>query len=202
MSTATGRLRTSWSQNYAEWMVILVVAVALLAGWGVRTYAESWVGRASTATGPALTVSYPAWWLSSADGGDLRFRDVRAGGVPPAIEVRAANAAQADQAVHALALEADSLSLGRGRELSAYRILSTDTKATYRGAPALEVSYVYVLDKADAFQQQLPVVMLGEDMLVYQAGRVFVFSLQAPQDGFDQAQRRFRALVDSATFGS
>ncbi|HOG47391.1 MAG TPA: hypothetical protein PLB78_12205, partial [Anaerolineae bacterium] len=62
--------------------------------------------------------------------------------------------------------------------------------------------YAYVEDNANAFLQRLPVVMLGEDLVTYQQGRVYVISLQAPQDEFAEAQRRFQALLDSVSFGS
>ncbi len=199
MTAMVGRLRAAWAESYAEWMVILVVAVALAAGWGVKTFAENQVEPYSMA---GVDVSYPAGWFASGPAaGVLRFRDTSSGGTPAQIEVRAATAVDAEAAAQALALEADALSLKRARELTAYRVLSSDD-ARYRGQPALHISYVFVQDESNAFRQELPTVMLGEDLLAYQQGKIYVFSLQAPRGEFGGARRHFQALLGSAAFST
>jgi hypothetical protein len=198
MSTVANRLRAEWSETYAEWMVILMVVVALAAGWGVKSYAEN---QAARYTAGGVSVSYPFGWSASTTAdGVLRFRDMRAGGAPSMLEVRSISMAGASSITQTLALEADALALSRAQDLTAYRILETDDAAAFRGQPALRVSYVFVLDEPDAFQQHLPAVMLGEDVLTYQQERVVVFSVQATKDEFDQMQHRFRALLESARF--
>lgn len=191
----TCRLCAEWRENCGEWLVALVVVVALAAGWGLKAYAENAVEPYAA---DGLSVSYPAGWLASAPvEGVLRFRNAQAGGAAETLEVRLA-AAGAEPSVEALAIEADALSLERAQDLIAYRVLETG-HTTYRGQPALAVSYVYVADKPDAFQQYLPKVMLGEDLLTFQQERVVIFSLQAPQDEFAAARRYLQALLDSAT---
>ncbi len=198
MSATTNKLRAEWSATYAEWLVILAVVVALVAGWGIKSYAENQTARY---TAGGLSVSYPVGWSASttADGA-MRFRDMRAGAAPPVFQVQSVRMAGASSVTQTLALEADALALSRAQDMTAYRILETDDAATFRGQPALRVSYVYVLDEPDAFQQHLPTVMLGEDLLTYQQENVVVFSMQAAQDEFDQARSRFRALLESAQF--
>lgn len=194
----TQKMRASWAQSYAEWAVLLLVAVALVAGWGVRAYAE---GRVEHYTADGLTVAYPADWRpSKAADGTLRFRDLRAGGVPPTLSVRQASLARPEVAAEAVAMEADSLALTRGQNWTAYTTLSTDAQVTFRGQPARRVSYAYVQDGGNAFLQQVPVVMQGEDLVAYQAGRVYVFSLQAPESEFARVRRHLQTLVDSAVF--
>ncbi len=199
MTAVSQRLRASWARSYAEWAVILLVAVALVAGWGVRSYAE---GRVERYSAGGLTVAYPASWLPStlADG-TLRFRDMQAGGAPPTLSLRPATAADAQAAAQAVATEADGLALTRGQDLTAYTTLAT-SNTTYRGQPARRISYAYVQRGANAALQRLPTVMLGEDLVVYQAGRVYVFSLQASQDEFERVRPRFQAFVDSAAFAA
>ncbi len=187
-------------QSYGEWLVVLVVAVALVAGWGVKSYAET---RAERFTAGGVTVSYPAGWLpSKAPDGTLRFRDTHAGGRPATITVRPAAAADARSAAEAVAAEAGGLALDRAMNWIAYHVLSADSRASFRGQPAQRLSYVYVDDSASVFEQHLPVVMMGEDLVTYQEGRVYVFSVQAPQGEFAQAQRHFEALVGSISFGA
>lgn len=187
-------------QGHAEWLVVLVVAIALVAGWGLKSYAETRVER-YTASG--VTVLYPAGWLpSKAPDGTLRFRDTHAGARPAVITVRPAAAADAQSAAGAVAAEAGGLALDRAMNWIAYHVITADGKASFRGQPAQRVSYVYVDDSANVFQQSLPTVMMGEDLVTYQEGRVYVFSVQAPQGEFAQAQRHFEALVGSVSFGA
>jgi hypothetical protein len=186
------------NEMIAEWIIILMVVVALAAGWGIKSFAENQTVRY---TAGDIGLTYPAGWSASTADGVTRFRDTRAGGAPSTLEVRSIGAAGATSITQTLALESDALSLSRAQDLTAYRILDADGTATFRGGLALRVSYVYVLDEPDAFEQHLPVVMLGEDVLTYQDERVVIFSVQAAQDEFNRAHQRFQALLDSVTFG-
>lgn len=184
----------------AEWLAIALVAVALTAGWALKAHAENRVVRYQA---QGVAVSYPAGWLpSQAEDGSLRFRDTRAGGAPATITLRPAAAADPEGAARAVAAEAESLTLANTQEWTAYRVLSSEANAPFRGQPARRLSYVFVHENPSAFQQHLPTVMLGENLVTYQQGRVYIFSLQAPQDEFARAQRRFQAFLGSVTFGS
>ncbi len=199
MTAIASRAQTSRAQGYTEWAVILLVAVALVAGWAIKASAENAVEPYSA---NGITLSYPAHWMpSKPSDGSLRFRDTQAGGVPATITVRPASACSADAAASAVAAEAEGLILTHGSDLTAYSTLSTDS-AAFRGQPTRRVSYTYVEDNANAFMQSLPVVMLGEDLVTYQQGQVYVISLRAPQDEFAEAQRKFEALLGSIAFGS
>ncbi|HPL29638.1 MAG TPA: hypothetical protein PLG21_16455, partial [Anaerolineae bacterium] len=123
----------SSKHGYAEWPVILLVVVALLAGWAIMSYAENQV-QPYSANG--ISLSYPAHWMPSkpADG-SLRFRDTQAGGVPATITLRPASACAAEAAAATVTAEADGLALNRGRNLTAYSALSNDS-STFRGQPA------------------------------------------------------------------
>jgi hypothetical protein len=201
-----GSLRAVWDAKRAEWLVILVAIVALAAGWGVRNYAENqvrpyWLTDRGAGAEQALYLSAPARWLSSrpADG-VLRLRDVRAGGLAPTLEARVITIGGVQPFEQLLALEADALSLSRAQELTAYRILEMDDAVTLNGQPALRVSYVYVHDQPHAFEQHLPVVVLGEDLLTYQQGYLVVLSVQAAQGEFDRARRHYEGFLGSAAF--
>ncbi len=193
--TAAKNVRASLGDTYAEWAVIVVLLIALAIGWGIKAATEN---QMLPYTANGLTISYPSDWSASTTAeGVLRFRDVRAGGVPPVIEVRAIDAADAAVITQTLALEADSLALTRAQELTAYRILEMDDTVAFRGQAALRVSFVYVMDEPSAFEQHLPVVVLGEDWLTWQQGKILVFSRQAPQDAFDKTGPYFQRVMDS-----
>lgn len=199
MTAIASKAQTSRAQGLAEWMVILLVAIALIAGWGLKASAENAVERYSA---NGITLSYPAHWMPSRPSdGSLRFRDTQAGGVPATITVRPASACSAEAAAATVAAEAEGLILTHGSNLTAYSTLST-ASAAFRGQPARRVSYAYVQDNANAFLQSLPVVMLGEDLVTYQQGQVYVISLRATQGEFAAAQGKFEALLGSIAFGS
>lgn len=189
------RTRVRQKDIAGEWLVILMVIVALLAGWGVKSLAENQVSLYQMGN---LSLAYPAGWSVSTSDGVTTFKDMRSGGAPPVIQIATIPIVAARPATQTLALEADALALSRAQELVAYRILEMDDTATLHGQPALRVSYVFVLDEPDAFEQHLPLVMLGKDLLTCQGDQVIVFSLQAAQAEFEQAQRHFHKLVDSA----
>ncbi len=179
----------------AEALVVGLVALGLLAGWVLKQYAER---RTLVFSGERIIVSYPYGWTFSDQGEMVRFRDMRSGGIPAELAVRTAPMAGVTSITQTLAFEGDALILSRAAEMSAYRVLESDSRFQVQGQPALRIAYAFVHDDPDAFQQHLPVVMLGEDVLTYHREHLIVFSLQAPEADYSAAQRRFYALVESA----
>lgn len=182
-------------ETWAEALVLGLVALALLAGWALRGYA---VWRTSLFAGETLSVSYTYGWTLSEQGGTVRFRDMRSGGIPAEFAVRAVQIVGITSITQTLAFEGDAMILSRAAEMPAYRVLESDSHFQVQGQPALRISYAFVHDDPNAFQQHLPVIMLGEDVLTYQREHLIVFSLQAPEADYSAAQRRFYALVESA----
>ncbi|MGQ9683966.1 MAG: hypothetical protein ACUVX9_15655 [Anaerolineae bacterium] len=190
---------TAYRRGLSTWLVWLVVAVALAGGWALKAYAEN---LSETFARGGVSVRYPAGWVASeSDEGVLRFRDPRAGGVAPILEVRSYPGAAGQGVTAALTVQADALALTRARVLSAYRTLETDYGATWRGRPALRVTYAFVRDLPNPALANPPVVVLGEDLMVLDGDRVIVFTLQAPEDQYPRLRGRLEALTASARLG-
>jgi len=188
------RVHRDWSQ----WLVIALVIVALAAGWGVKAYAE---GLSVRYSGAGVSVLYPAGWVASATEDMLRFRDARSGALPPVLEVHSYPAGAGGEAAALLGIQADALALNRARELPEYRTLEANA-ITLQGQPALQVSYAFVKDPPNPAYAGLPTVMVGEDLLMLREGRVYVFTLQAPQEQFSRLRSRLQAMINSARFGA
>mgnify|MGYP005841778633 FL=1 len=194
-----GMAPTSPRRDHSPWLVWLLVAVALVAGWALKAYAENLTESYSAG---GITVRYPAGWVASGgDDGVLRFRDARAGGVAPVLEVRSYPGPVGQDVTAALTVQADALALTRARELSAYRTLDSDYAARWRGQPALRVTYAFVRDLPNPGLTSPPTVVLGEDLMVLTRGRVVVFTLQAPEDLYPRLRGRLEALTASASMG-
>ncbi len=186
---------TERRETWAEALVLGLVALALLAGWALRDY----VGRRTLLfAGETFSVSYPYGWTLSKQGETVRFRDMRSGGIPAEFAVRTMQIAGITSITQTLAFEGDAMILSRAAEMPAYRVLESDNRFQVQGQPALRIAYAFVHDDPNAFQQHLPVVMRGEDVLTYQGERLVVFSLQATEADYATAQRRFYAFVESA----
>jgi hypothetical protein len=57
---------------------------------------------------------------------------------------------------------------------------------------------VFVNTSGNALQEDLPVVVLGDDILVRKGGTVYVFSLLSSEENRPQSMAMLRAFVDSA----
>jgi len=88
MSAITGNAKRR--ETWAEALVLGLVALALIAGWALKQYAER---RTLVFSGGTLSLSYPFGWTFSDQGGIVRFRDMRSGGVPAEFAVRTAQIA-------------------------------------------------------------------------------------------------------------
>jgi hypothetical protein len=198
MSSITNQVKAGWNMWYAEWTVLLVVLIALTAGWGVRSFA---VNQTQSYSANGITVAYPyGWSAASTPEGALRFKDKQAGGVAPVLEVRVRPLASSTSITSTLAVEADALALTRAQQLTAYRTLETD-EIQFKGQPAWRVTFAYVWDQPNAFEQHVPVVMLGEDVLTLQQGRLVVFSRQASERDFEALEAHFAVLQNTAVLG-
>jgi len=181
-------------------LAVLIAIGAVIAGLLWRDGAES---RTSSYVDPGgLSIQYPERWrinTASADIGIVRVSDPLAPGYPTAFEVRrlpvSADAADED----ALANAANTIALNRAQDLTAYKLLTLESGQTIRGFAAARATFAFVHDPAGPFQESLPVVVLGEDVMLRKGNQVFVLSLFAGQESYPRAQERFRAFVESVT---
>lgn len=180
-------------------LAVIVTLVAVLAGLLWRNGVEARTKSYSDPSG--VTIEYPESWrldATSADTGLIRVSDMLAPEYPTTFELRwlpvAADATDED----ALPTALNTLALNRGRDLSAFKLLDTQTGQTVKSLPGAAVSFVFVHDPAGMFQQGIPAVVLGDDLLARKGDSVYVFSLLAARENRELAEQRFRAFVDSA----
>jgi len=92
----------------------------------------------------------------------------------------------------------NNTSLTRAQQSTAYHLLDLGPGDEIDGQPSMEATYVLVAQGDDPFVQQIPAVMLGLDVALARDGQAAVFSLVAPEDSFEEAERSFRSFVRSA----
>ena len=196
-SSSARTRRDRWS----DLAVVAALVLALALGWGVMVLAQ---GQRETFTDAAsgLTVDYPRGWLVKGDD-HLTFQvvDPVAGDFKTTYQVRAWPISASEALTPSLGAILSDASLSRAQEGTAYRLLDIREGRAIKGQPTMEAEYVYVVEGADLFVQQLPVVVRGLDVAVAVGDRAFIFSLLAGKDNWNRAQPGFRDLVESAKVG-
>lgn len=176
--------------------VITLFAVALIAGWGLKSWAEA---RTITFTAPdgTLSLRYPPSWIPQArKGALLSIRDLRSEGTFKttfSVEAR-----KLDPAVIKPVRDlVEPFTEERERELTAYQTLETgDTEVD--DVKAIKISYVYEDQPTGRpFQTSVPVVVEGADILVIHGAYLYIFTFAAPTTTFSQQVETFEAILDS-----
>jgi hypothetical protein len=184
--------------RWADWAVIGLLAVALLLGWAVMSLAQ---GQRATYTNAevGLTVRYPqGWLLKGSEKLVFQALDPDSGPFKTTYQVRAWPIDATARLTPTLSSVLNDASLSRAQEGIAYRMFDVVEGRGSDTQPAMEATYVYVVESADFFVQQMPVVVQGLDVAVAQGGRAYVFSLLAEEDLFEAALPAFRRFVETA----
>lgn len=181
-----------------ELLVIALVIVALTVGWAVKGWVE---GRTLSFTSDdgALSLRYPADWLEqTSKDALLTVSDIRGRGTFKPTFALSTKEMDPDYPLtpHDLIV---TMSLEKAEELTAYRILTTDS-GTIGGIEASEVSYAYVAEPVGNLQQSLPVVVEAVDWVVIHQGRAYVLTFAAAAADFAQQERTFNSILTSVDF--
>lgn len=184
--------------RWADWAVVGLLIVALLLGWAVMAAAQ---GQRVTYTDveTGISVRYPEGWLVQ-DAEDAAFRvvDASAERWPTTYAVRSLPVDPAAPATSTLSMILNNVSLTRAQQNTAYRLFTVEEGQEIDGQPSMEASYVFVAESDDLYVQRMPAVMLGRDVAILQGSQALVFSLEAPEGSFDQAEEAFRRFIASA----
>ena len=194
-STRTRRDRRS------DWAVVGVVALALILGWLVKVYTE---GRRTSYTDPdvGITVNYPQHWLlREQENSAFQAVDPGAGDFKTIYQVRVWPVDATQDVTANLGSVLNGASIARAQGVTAYRLYGISAGRDIEGQPTMESRYVYVADSGDPFFQRTPAVVLGLDVALQRGDAVYVFSLLAANDEFEEAERDFLRFVDSARIG-
>jgi hypothetical protein len=180
-----------------ELLVIVLVIVALTVGWAVKGWVQGQTVSFATDDG-ALSLRYPADWLEQVNKDALlTVSDLRGEGVfKPTFSV-AATEMNPDLPLtpHDLIV---TNSLRKAEELTAYRILATDS-GMVDGMEAGKVNYAYVVESAGS-PQSIPVVVEAVDWVVIHQGKAYISTFAAEAESFAQEEETFNSILTSVDF--
>lgn len=193
------QFRINQRDQLSALLTIIVTLIALLLGLLLRNSVEARTKAYADPSG--VSIQYPDQWrlnTSEASAGLLVARDDSAPGYPATFEMRwlPADPQAADEEV--LANAANTLALNRGRDLAAFQLFEIAGGENVKDLPGAKASYVFVDTSGGAFQERLPAVVLGEDLLARKGNRVYVFSMLATEADRPGILPLFRAFVESA----
>jgi hypothetical protein len=187
---------------------VIVVVVALVAGWLLKTIVESGTSEYRDAS---LALSYPAAWVREADsdaGVIFSASDTRSGSLYRThVTIRSTDAlpklpldapgATIDKMTPAIT----AWSFGRGQELTAFRVLETGP-ATIGDREGAALHYAFVSEPiASPFRQALPVVVEAIDYLIPAGDSTIVLTVAADGAQFADANVRwFQPTLSSVRF--
>ncbi|HUW94174.1 MAG TPA: hypothetical protein VMW58_00155 [Anaerolineae bacterium] len=181
-----------------ELLVVILVFVALLLGWAVKGWVEGQTVSFTSDDG-AISLRYPARWLEQVDKSALlTVRDVRReGAFKPTFSLSTRGMNPDFPLTHNDLLV--TLSIARGDELTAFRVLSLDP-GTVGGKEASTMTYAYVAEAAGGSQAAVPVVVQAADSVAIHEGRAYIFTFAALAEHFEREQETFRSMLAGVDF--
>jgi len=183
--------------RWADWAVVVLVAVALILGLALR---EVTLFRTVPFTFAEDSISgrCPANWVrETGDDPLLRVRDPLGGEFGAVLELRSRPLAVEAEPTMVL----DALALERAGQVVAYQTLSTD-RVLVGGEAVARRTFTYVHVDSNPYVVRLPVVVRGMDLARRDGGRIVVVTVLAGVDDFDAYYRYFYAFVESLRLGS
>lgn len=205
---------TPAAERTANLLVLIVVALAVGLGWGLKIYVEN---RSATFSDPTVTFAYPATWVADKDDDDNPMvRDPEGGPTlfnNRLVVIHTAAPKSGLPGSSPLADAAAAWSLKRATALSTFRNLATldrdpetDEPITVAGQPAIRVDYAYVADPGAALGQSgVPLVVRGSDYVLLNGDQLTVLAGQASSDhwlAFEPQLRKIIAGVKASQGGS
>ncbi len=193
-----------WTREEPEWVVWVLVIVALVVGWFLKG-AFQYQTEVFTDPDSGLTFRYPAsWFLESnqAQIGDegviLTVSDAHSeSAFNTTFSVRIKKVEEETTAVD----QAELWILQRGEGLTKYRVLSKELSQV-AGQEAVTIDYGYVEDplRSSAMSVSLPVVVRAVDVVLVRDNQVYVLTFAADQLVFDEASKTLERLLNSLSF--
>jgi hypothetical protein len=186
--------QSSLGDRYAEIAVILITAVALLAGWFYKTSVEN---SSLPFSAEGVTAEAPKGWLQAQPSGDTLFHaiDLGSSGYGTNYTIRKLPVAEGAVASDVVTL----LSLEYGRGLIAFRVLDQQEVSVF-GRNAFEMNYVFIESHPDLTHSQFPSVVRGTDYIFANGDHVIVISFRADEKNYDLDLGRFHRFLQSIQF--
>lgn len=187
------RAQAQRRDRWVSWIVIAVFVIALLLGWVVKAVAEN---RYVAYSDSAIHVRYPEGWIKLKAEAPAIFQVAdKPTGVRTAMAIE--QRPLPPGAERPLALVIQTVTMERGTNWMAYRVLETEEGVAIGGQTATHVSFAYVDTNPNPFMETTPVVMRGEDYLIPSGDQVHIFTVTAPESSYAQAQQHLKDFVRS-----
>ncbi|HOU13712.1 MAG TPA: hypothetical protein PKZ84_11395 [Anaerolineae bacterium] len=191
----TAVAKTLRRDRWADWAVIVLVALALLLGVWLR---QATLYRAEDFTLGDAGISgrvFTGWVRQTGTDPLLTVRNPLSGSFNTVLELR--SRALADEADATLVL--DALALERAVTVDAYKTLST-SRVVVHSQTATQRTFTYVLVDHNPYVDRLPEVVRGVDVALRDEGRVIVVTYLAGSETFDADYRYFRTFVENLQY--
>jgi hypothetical protein len=187
------RERGQRHDRWVSWIVIALFLVALILGWVVKATAES---RYVTYNENGIQLRYPEGWIKlQADPPVVVQVADKVTGARTALTLE--RRPLPTDAPRPLAAVQQALTLVRGANWMAYRVLETTESVSIGGRTATHVAFAYVDTNPNPNMETTPVVIRGEDYLIPDGDQVYVFTLVTPETSYAQGQRYLKDFVQS-----
>jgi hypothetical protein len=186
--------KLSLGDRYADWAVVIVTILALLAGW---LYMGSVESRSLPFDANGLRAAVPAGWIQSEPAGNVLLQT----------QARASIGFQTTYMISKQLMTADGgmneavslLTLKNGQELTAYRVLD-QRKVSVSGRDAYEITYAYVEADPNVTHAGLPVVVLGADYIFFNSEGAVIVTYRASEAEYEGGLTRFHRFLSSIQF--
>lgn len=143
-----------------------------------------------------VSAFYPAQWLLDTQGDYIfRVRDVQTTGFKTTIQV---SSLPASQEITARTI-ADRIALSRAQTLTDYRVLSTEN-TVFRGTEAQIILYTFVNRELNPFLEDIPTVVLGQDIVIRQRTRAFILTFRADAARYEALYAIFSQFIARLEF--
>ena len=176
--TTTTAPRRIHRDRFADWAVIGLVVIALLAGWLIKSGAEGATQSLSSEVG---SFNAPIGWRSDKSNG-LAAQDTRtASGVPTTFSLTT-EALDGDPSLNALSTRR---TIKLAQDLDGFSMLGTKSD-TVNGEAATTLHYAYVVvpEAGTAGSERLPVVVEATDTLIKRGGQLVVVRFSGESSSF------------------
>jgi len=176
-------------------LVTLMATLAISFGFLLkqRTTADTWLFESRTS---GISARYPAGWLVDERGTYVvRIRDPLARPFKTQYFISVFPFATQSSVRTIL----DSLTLQRSSDLAAYRVLVVEDQ-TNLGTKTTRMTFSFVDSDPNPFVQRLPVVVLGEDIVILDRNRAVVATFMTDKDSYDTDRPAFTQFLASLRY--
>jgi hypothetical protein len=188
------------NQRWAHILTLIFCATSLMIGLNLREsilYATNeYIDREA-----GIRVNYPRDWLidtvdENNEGFVFRARDTSRSGFKTTLQISVHPFTSSMTPINVL----HNLSLIRAQTLSNYRVLTTGSVVLPNEETATLHEYVFVSNDMNPFQQSLPIVVEGRDILVIRRGQAVLISFLADVRTYTEDILVFERFLSSLDF--